>query len=135
MQPIKKRVLCVSDQGGTCEILAASLASRGYEVVTARSLVTALLIACGQVFSLYVLDAEFWGGAGARLCESIREFDPLAPILLFSPAPGTSTLREMQAAGATSYVLKPDLSGLIEAADDLVSEVASEPGRSGFASR
>jgi hypothetical protein len=41
----------------------------------------------------------------------------------------------MQAAGATSYVLKPDLSGLIEAADDLVSEVASEPGRSGFASR
>ena len=104
-------------------------------MVTARSLVTALLIACGQVFNLYVLDAEFWGGAGARLCESIREFDPLAPILLFSPAPGTSALREMQAAGATSYVLKPDLSGLIEAADDLVSEVASEPGRSGFASR
>jgi two-component system response regulator RegA len=127
VQPTKKRVLCVSDHAATCEILAAALARRGYEVVTARSLVTALLVACGQVFSLYVLDAEIWGGAGARLCESIRECDPLAPILFVSSESGASALRKALEAGATRYILKPDLVGLVEAAHDLASEAANGP--------
>jgi len=133
VQPAKKRVLCVSDLGATCEILAAALARRGYEVVTARSLVTALLVACGQDFSLYVLDAEVWGGAGARLCESIRECDPLAPILFFSSAAGAGAPRKALEAGATRYILKPDLVGLVEAAHDLASEAASSPECTGLA--
>src|SRR5215207_6435148 len=122
VQPTKKCVLCVSDHGATCEILAAVLGRRGYEVVTARSLVTALLAAYGQVFSLYVLDAEVWGGAGARLCVSISACDPLAPILVFSSAAGAGAPRKALEAGATRYILKPDLVGLVEAAHDLASE-------------
>ena len=131
MQPTKKRVLCVSDHEATCEIVAAALERRGYEVVTARSLVTALLVACSQVFSLYVLDAEVWGGAGARLCESIRECDPRAPILFFTSAAGASAPGTAPESGATRYILKPDLVGLVEAAHDLASEAASSPERTG----
>jgi DNA-binding response OmpR family regulator len=112
--------------------VAAALARRGYEVVTARSLVTALLVACGQVFSLYVLDAEIRGGAGMRLCESIRKCDPLAPILFFSSAARASAMRKALEAGATRYILKPDLGGLVEAAHDLASEAASGPKRTGL---
>jgi CheY-like chemotaxis protein len=97
--------------------------------------VTALLVACGQVFSLYVLDAEFWGGAGARLCESIRECDPLAPIILFSFAAGSGALSRAPEACATRYVLKPDLGELIEAVHDVASGAAGEPERAGFASQ
>jgi hypothetical protein len=81
---------------------------------------TALLVACSQVFSLYVLDAEVWGGAGARLCESIRECDPRAP-------------RMTPEAGATRYILKPDLVGLVEAAHDIASVAASSPERTSLA--
>lgn len=132
---MKKRALYATDRGETCEFLTALLAGQGFEVVTVDSLLTALLVARGQVFSLYVLDAEFWGGAGARLCESIREFDPLAPVIFFAPAAETSAPREALAAGATRYVLKPDLSGLIEAVRDVSSGAASEPARAGSASQ
>jgi len=93
--------------------------------------VTALLVACSQVFSLYVLDAEVWGGAGARLCESIRECDPRAPILFFTSAAGASAPGTAPESGATRYILKPDLVGLVEAAHDLASEAASSPERTG----
>lgn len=96
------------------------LSRRGYEVVTASSLVTTLLTARGQAFHLYVLDAEFWG-AGAEVCRSIREFDPLAPIILFSTAAEESARREAFEAGATDYVIKPDVDGLLESVDYCVS--------------
>jgi hypothetical protein len=93
------------------------------------------MVACGQVFSLYVLDAEFWGGAGAQLCESIREFDPLAPIILYSPAAGSGVLPAAPEACATHHVLKSDLDGLIEAVHGVASVAAGEPERAGFAAR
>ena len=89
------------------------LSRRGYEVVTASTLVTTLLTALGQAFNLYVLDAEFWG-AGPELCRSIREFDPLAPIIFFSTAAEESARREAFEAGATDFVVKPDVDGLVE---------------------
>ena len=133
MQPTKHRVLCVSDQAETCDTLAAWLARGGYEVVTARSLVTAIMVACGQVFSLYVLDAEFRGGAGTRLCESIRECDPLAPIVLFSSAAGPGALRGAPEAGVTHYVHEPDPDRLVEALQGVTFGAAGESERAAFA--
>ena len=96
------------------------LSHRGYEVVTSSSLVTTLLTARGQPFNLYVLEAEFWG-AGPELCRSIREFDPLAPIIFFSTAVEESARREAFEAGATDYVVKPDVDGLIESVSHCIS--------------
>ena len=121
MKPVKKRALYAADREETCEILTALLALRGVEVVTAPSLLTALLTARGQVFNLYVLDAEFWGGAGVRLCRSIREFDPLTPILLLSSAARGGACREALEAGATHCVFKSDVTGLVEALSRVTS--------------
>src|SRR5215207_1067576 len=83
-QILKKRVLYVSEDEATGELLKVLLARRGYHVVTAPTLVAALLLSRGQPFNLYVIDAQFWGGEGARLCRTIKVFDPLSPVLLFS---------------------------------------------------
>ncbi|HEX6624836.1 MAG TPA: response regulator [Pyrinomonadaceae bacterium] len=113
VNPTRERILFVDEHEDTCEAMTVLLSHRGYEVVTASTLITTLLTARGQPFNLYVLDAEFWGD-GAELCRSIREFDPLTPIIFFSTAPDESARREAFEAGATDYVIKPDVDGLIE---------------------
>ena len=95
-------------------VVTMRLSRRGYEVVAASSLITTLLISCGQTFHLYVLDAQFRGGTGIELCGSIREFDPLTPIIFFSSRTEESARREALEAGATDYVIKPDVDGLME---------------------
>ena len=112
---MKKRILCVAEHEEMFEVLTAMLSPRGYEVVTAPSPVTALTISCGQVFSLYVLDAQFWGETGVRLCRSIREFDPLTPVIIFSSAAGERARVEALEAGATCFVPQPNVLSLIEA--------------------
>ena len=118
--PTRERILFVDEHKDTCEVMTVLLSRCGYEVVTASSLITTLLTAHGQAFNLYVLDAEFWG-AGAEVCRSIREFDPLAPIVFFSTAVEESARREAFEAGATDYVVKPDVDGLIESVNYCIS--------------
>lgn len=130
MHTLKKRVLCVSEDEDTRELLTALLAHQGYQVVVALSLITALLASCGQTFDLYVIDAQFWGGEGTELCRSIRMCDPLSPIVLLSSAAAESERSEAFDAGATSYILKPDTGGLIEAVSLVACEVMPDGSES-----
>ena len=115
MKTLKKRVLCVSEDKGTRELWTVLLAHRGYQVVSAPSLVTAILVSCGQTFDLYVIDAQLRGGEGAELCRSIRVFDPLSPVVLLSSTDSEAERLRAFDAGATSYTLKPDIGELNEA--------------------
>lgn len=115
MDSTRERILFVDEHEDAREVVTVRLSRRGYEVVAASSLITSLLISRGQTFHLYVLDAQFRGGTGIELCRSIREFDPLTPIIFFSSRAEESARREAFEAGATDYVIKPDLDGLIEA--------------------
>jgi len=99
------------------------LSRRGFEVVKAQSLITALLISRGQMFDVYVIDGQFRGNVGTALCRSIRVFDPLSPVVIFSSTAGESARREALGAGATRYVLKPDIAGLIETVSQVTSGV------------
>lgn len=130
MHTLNKRVLCVSEDEGTRELLTVLLAHQGYEVIIAPSLVTALLVSYGQTFDLYVLDAQFWGGEGTELCRSIRTFDPLSPIVILSSGAAESERSEAFDAGATSYILKPDTGGLIEAMSLVACEVLPDGSES-----
>jgi DNA-binding response OmpR family regulator len=131
VQAVKKRVLFVSEDGGACERLTALLARRGHQVVTAPSLVTALLVSRGQAFNLYVIDAQFWGGEGTELCRTIRVFDPWSSVILFSSTSAESARLEAFAAGATSYILKPDVERLIEAVSHVTYDVLPDRSESG----
>ena len=130
MQAPEKRVLFVSEDVGARELLTALLARRGHHVVTAPSRVTALLVSRGQAFNLYVIDAQFWGGEGTELCRTIRVFDPLSPVILFSSTSAESARLEAFAAGATSYILKPDIERLIEAVSHVTYDLLPDRSRS-----
>jgi len=104
-------------------VISGLLSRRGFEVVTVHSLISAHLIAQGQAFDVYVIDGQFWGDVGTAFCKSIRYFDPLSPVVIFSSAEGESARREALSAGATRYVLKPDIEGLIEAVGQVTSVV------------
>ena len=130
MHTLKKRVLCVSEDEGTRELLTILTAHQGHQVVVALSLVTALLVSRGQTFDLYVIDAQFRGGEGTELCRSIRRFDPLSPIVLLSFSAAESERSEAFDAGATSYILKHDTGGLIEAVSLVACEVLPDGSES-----
>jgi two-component system, OmpR family, response regulator len=119
----RKRVLCADAEEDVCEVISGLLSRRGFEVVAARSLISAHLISLGQVFDVYVIDGQFWGNVGTAFCKSIRYFDPLSPVVIFSSTAGESARREALRAGATRYVLKPDVAGLIEAVGHVTSGV------------
>ena len=131
MQTLENRVLYVSEDEGTSELLTVLLATSGYYVLTAPTLVTAQLVSRAQTFNMYVIDAQFWGGEGTELCRIIRGVDPLSPVILHSSDAAESARREALDAGATFYILKPDIGKLIEA----VSYVTCDPLPEGCESR
>jgi len=116
----RERILFIDEHEDTREVVAALRSRRGCEVVAASSLITTLLISRGQTFHLYVLDAQFRGDTGAELCRSIREFDPLTPIIVFSSRAEESARREALEAGANDYVIKPDVDGLLKAVSQCI---------------
>ena len=131
MQTLEKRVLYVSEDEGTSQLLTLLLASRGHHVLTAPTLVTAQLVSRAQTFNVYVVDAQFWGGAGTELCRIIRGFDPLSPVILHSSDAAASARQEALDAGATFYVLKPDIGKLIETVNHVTCDLLPEGCESG----
>ena len=131
MQTLEHRVLYVSDDEGTSELLTVLLATSGHYVLTAPTLVTAQLVSRAQTFNIYVIDAQFWGGAGKELCRIIRGFDPLSPVILHTSDASESARQEALDAGATFYVLKPDIGKLIEAVNHVTCGLLPEGCESG----
>ncbi|HEX7174236.1 MAG TPA: response regulator [Pyrinomonadaceae bacterium] len=127
MHSTRERILFIDEHEDTREVMTALLSRRGCEVVAASSLITALLISRGQTFHLYVLDAQFWGDTGTELCRSIREFDPLTPIIVFSNRAEEAARREAFEAGATDYLIKPDADGLTKAAGQCIRHCDGRP--------
>ena len=61
-----------------------------------------LALAGSESFNLFLLDGLLCDGTGAELCRSIREFDPVTPIVFFSALAQERRRREVIAAGATA---------------------------------
>lgn len=131
MQTLENRVLYVSEDEGTSELLTVLLARRGHHVLTAPTLVTAHLVSRAQTFNMYVIDAQFWGGEGTELCRIIRVFDPLSPVILHSSDAVESARQGALDAGATFYILKPDIGKLIEAVSHVTCDLLREGCESG----
>lgn len=99
------------------------LARYDYDVATAKSMASGLLLAQTEPFNLYVLDTNLSDGSGTELCERIRKFDPLTPIIFFSgEAPG-QRLTELEC-DVQAYVLKPELGHLLQSISRVMSAVS-----------
>ena len=121
----RARVLCVDDDEDSREMLCLLLRSSRIEakaVATAAQALTSLQI---ERFDLYLLDAWLPDLDGFELCRRIRQLLPHAPILFFSGAAYETDKQRAIEAGANTYVIKPDLSGLLESITQFVPQAQS----------
>jgi DNA-binding response OmpR family regulator len=111
----RARVLCVDDNDDSREMLCLLLRSSGIEVKAVATADQALSSIQIERFDLYLLDAWLPDLDGFELCRRIRRRLPHTPILFFSGAAYETDKQRGLEAGANTYVIKPDLSGLLEA--------------------
>ena len=120
----KCRVLCVDDHYDTSEMLELLLSREDYEVETAGTMEDACKLAAEKQFDLYVLDRRLPDATGLELCERVQLITPGVPCIFYSGDAYELHRREAIAAGAAAYVAKPDIDGLIDAVQKLLSESA-----------
>ena len=124
----KCRILCVDDHFDTSEMLRLLLAEEDYEVQTAATMQEATQLAATSQFDLYVLDKRLPDGTGLELCERLGLLTPGVPCIFYTGDAYEIHRYEALAAGATAYVAKPDIDGLIESVHELLAarECAAE---------
>ena len=118
----KCRVLCVDDHRDTSEMLQMLLAEEDYVVHTAATMEEACEMAVRTEYDLYVLDKRLPDGTGIELCGTLMKLTPRVPCIFYTGDAYEMHRREALAAGATAFVAKPDIEGLINAVHELLSD-------------
>lgn len=117
MKSQKVRILYAEDDTDTRELVTLILERQNCQVVATESQDEALRLARAEHFDLYLIDNWMPGVSGVKLCEQLREFDQLTPVLFYSGAAYESDKKRAFSSGAQGYLVKP-VDG-----DLLVSEV------------
>ena len=79
-------------------------------------------LAVSRQFDLYVLDKRLPDGTGMDLCTILNELTPGVPCIFYTGDAYEIHRQEAMAAGASAYIPKPNIDGLIEAVHQLLSE-------------
>jgi excisionase family DNA binding protein len=100
-------ILVAEDTPDTLGFLDMYLRQWGYEVTaTSNGLEAWEHVKNGATFDLYLLDYMLPDIAGTDLCRSIRERDPLTPVIFFSAVDTAEVKRAAFKAGAQDFLLK-----------------------------
>ena len=116
----RPRILCVDDSEDCCVMLRSLLALARVEAKTVGTASQALFLMQAERFDLYVMDAWLPRVDGFELCRQIRHIEPHAPILFFSGAGYEADKTRGLEAGASAYVVKPDIGELLRSIKQLV---------------
>jgi len=118
----RSRVLYVDDDLDACEMLNALLTLCQIDVACAKSAAEAWPKIQSERFDLFILDGWLPELDGYEFCRKIREGDSRTPILFYSGAAYDTDKDKAFAAGASAFVSKPDVEGLIETMLDLIAK-------------
>lgn len=121
MSNTKCKILYVDDHEDSSEMLKLVLSESDYDVQTAHTIEKALQLAQAHQFDLYVLDKRLPDGSGLELCSQFNRLTPGVPCVLYTGDAYEIHRQEALAAGATAYVAKPDIDGLIDTVRKLLS--------------
>ena len=122
MSNIKCQILYVDDHDDSSEMLKLVLSESDYEVHTARTIEAAIQLAQSNQFDLYVLDKRLPDGSGLELCEQFSQLTPGVPCIVYTGDAYEIHRQEAMNAGATAYVAKPDIEGLIDTVHKLLAQ-------------
>jgi DNA-binding NtrC family response regulator len=103
--PVK--VLIADDEKELVDSLAKALRRRNMEVSIAYGGAAALAALADDEFDVIVLDVRMPGLDGIATLESIRQRDPLTPVLLLSGHADVERATAGLAKGASDFLMKP----------------------------
>ena len=121
----RARVLYVDDDEDSREMLCQLLSSSRIEVEAVSTAAQALSSIQEEHFDLYLLDAWLPDLDGFELCRRMRDIHPHTPILFFSGAAYETDKQRAIEAGANTYVIKPDVSDLLERVTHFIPQARS----------
>src|SRR6185295_18774697 len=101
------RILYAEDDADTRELVTLVLEMQNCQVVATESYAEVLRLARAEHFDLYLIDNWMPHISGVRLCEELREFDQLTPVLFYSGAAYEADRERALASGAQGYLVKP----------------------------
>jgi len=116
------RILYVDDHDDSAEMLKLLLAPMNYEVHSASTVEEALQRARTEQFDLYVLDKRLPDGSGLELCRQLNVLTPDVACIFYTGDAYEVHSQEAVAAGATAFVSKPDVEGLIKTVHEFLAE-------------
>lgn len=100
----------VEDHDDTRALMTLMLEQAGFRVTPAETGEACLELAqkSGQRFDLYLLNHTFPDASGVSICELLREFDPVTPIIFYSSRAMPQEKDAALKAGAQDYLIKPN---------------------------
>jgi two-component system response regulator HydG len=104
---VTARVLLVDDDRSFCELVAARLRSRGFEVSWRVSALEALELLGAEAFEVVVTDVNLPGMNGIALCERIATNHPALPVLVITAFGELETAIAAIRVGAHDFLNKP----------------------------
>jgi CheY-like chemotaxis protein len=111
MKKSKPRILFVDDHEDTRYMVITWLGTLGYEVTATHSVSEGIRLARSEDFDLYLLDSRLADGDGKELCEKIREWDALTPIVFYAGDIYERVLADSDCK-TQGFVVKPELENL-----------------------
>jgi two-component system response regulator ResD len=108
-------------------MLQLILSEEDFEVRTAATVDSAIEMATSGNFDLYVLDKRLPDGSGLELCATLNRISPGVPCIFYTGDAYEVHRQQAIAAGATAFVPKPDVDGLIDMVHKLLSESECAP--------
>jgi DNA-binding response OmpR family regulator len=130
---LRRRVLFIEDHEDTRELVGFVLEASGYSVTSVTTVAGALELAQAEKFDLYLLDNWLPDGTGFELCQRVREFDQVTPVLFYSGAVFDSDKLAAIQAGAQGYLAKPcPFSDLLRAITVLIDHAEGRVAHQGL---
>ena len=122
---MREKILVVDDEPDVVELIGFNLRSRGYEVISAKDGMEALLKARRLLPDLVVLDVMMPGQSGWEVCRSIRETQSLKDTGVIMLTGVGHRMNEMTSPlyGADAFIDKPfEFEDLDSKIDELVKK-------------
>ena len=108
-QGSRYRVLVVDDSAGVRQLIAATLRSKGYEVVVSSSAREAVVEMANRHFDALVVDYSMPQSNGVQLVKALRSSGVTMPIVMVSGVADEADKAAAWAAGVDAYLDKYDL--------------------------
>lgn len=127
--PSRFKVLYVDDDNDACEMISLLLDKQYIEVTCAQSAAEATMKIKARRFDLVMLDVWLPQVDGFEFCRQLRASNSDMPVLFYSGAAYDADIRRGLEAGASAYLVKPNIDSLSQTVMGLLTNEGRSIGR------